>query len=289
MRGRLHLLCAGAALLAACTPAAEPAVAGAEAEPATLASPHPPAAPPQPALDPHALIGTHWILVEAEGEPVDRAGGGRDVTLEFGNRALGGHSGCNAYGAELRIEGRRFLTSGVESDMQGCAPPVSTIEERLYRALRDPFDFNIDESGRLVILKDGVPALRFRRVPPGPPLAGRPEPAALVGTRWRLVEADGVGVRDDPAYRMATLDFGERTFNGDSGCNHYSASYRVIGRRFVPTPVMATQIGCTGPVGALERRLFQILGSPFEVDADAEGRLVIVGAGGAPVLRLEPR
>jgi heat shock protein HslJ len=246
-----------------------------------------PVATPPP-MEPRALIGTRWRLIEVGGAPVARWRYRNEATLEFGARSFGGHSGCNDYGTGYEIEGRRFVTASIEADAIGCLPPVSTVEERLFRALGGGFEFEIDAEGRLVILKDGAAALRFARIAPPPPLAARPEPAALIGTRWRLVEADGRRIRDDPAYEMVTLDIGEGDLSGSSGCNGYSARYRLQGRRFLPTPVTATQRGCAPPIGPLERRLFQLLGAPFEVDADAEGRLVIV-SGGAPALRFEPR
>lgn len=287
----LHWKGGAAALLlglAGCAAEAPPALAvppEAEAVPVQAA---PPAPLPRALPDPRVLIGTRWMLVLAAGAAVGPGIGGELPWVEFGSDAFGGHSGCNNYGTRYRIEGRRFVTEGIEANMMACAPPVGPTEERLYRALGGPFDFDIEPDGRLVILKEGAAALRFARVPPTPPLAARPEPAALVGTRWRLVEADGVRVADDPAYQMVTLDWGDRSFNGSSGCNGYSASYRLQGRRFVPTPPMATQRGCGTPVGTLERRLFRILGAPFEVDADAEGRLVIL-SGGVPVLRFVGR
>lgn len=270
----------------ACTNGAaapEPAPVAVAAAPAPLIPPLPvEPLPPEPAM----LAGTRWILVEAGGEPVPE--GTRPATLEFGDGSLGGHSGCNAYGTQYELDGRRFVTASVESDAQGCGPPVGTVEQRLFAALRSPFDVAFDARERLVVLKDGAPALRFRRVPPAPPLAGRPTPAALAGTRWRLVEADGRRILGDPAYRLVTLDFGDGTFGGYSGCNGYGTQYRLQGARFLPTPPMATQRGCGQPVGTLERRLFAILGAPFEVDADADGRLVIL-SGGVPVLRFQSR
>jgi heat shock protein HslJ len=282
---------AAAALLfaaSACT-ATEPAPTPAPApEPLPLESaPVPPPVPERRLLDPRDLVGTRWLLAEAAGTTVE-PGSGERPWVEFGARALGGHSGCNNYGTEFQVEGGRFVTAGIEANAQGCGPPVGTTEERLFRALGSPFEAELDGEERLVIVKDGAPALRFRRVQPAPPLTGRPAPAALVGTRWRLVEADGRSIGDDPAYQMVTLDFGERSFNGGSGCNGYSAEFRLQGARFLPTPVMATQRGCGPPVGTLERRLFQILGGPFEVDADAQGRLIVL-SGGVPVLRFVAR
>lgn len=289
MRGFRNMIVLATAVSGGCasTPGgvAPAPVSGAAAAPAPAA---PPAPPPRVLPEARVLIGTRWVLVEAAGAPVGPGIGGALPWVEFGSEGFGGHSGCNNYGTQYRVEGRRFVTQGIEANMMACAPPVGPTEERLYRALGGPFDFDIEADGRLVILKDGEAALRFARVPPTTPLAARPEPAALVGTRWRLIEADGVRVADDPAYQMVTFDMGDRSFNGSSGCNGYSASYRMQDRRFVPTPPMATQRGCGPPVGTLERRLFQILGAPFEVDTDAEGRLVIL-SGGVPVLRFVGR
>lgn len=287
----LHLK--GAALpallaLGACSaPAREspaPAAAPAERPVAAVPAPPPPAAPET--TDPRALIGTRWTLVEAEGRAVPTR---PPVTLEFGSSGYGGHGGCNNYGARSRMEGPRIVTEEISSTLIGChGSAAGDTEAALFRGLGGAFETRIEPDGRLAILKEERAALRFARVPPTPPLAARPEPAALVGTRWYLVEADGRRVHGVPGYGLVTLDIGDRGFSGSSGCNSYGASYSLLGRRFVPIAVTATQRGCGPPVGPLERRLFQILGAPFEVDADAEGRLVIL-SGGAPVLRFAGR
>jgi heat shock protein HslJ len=192
----LHLKSAAALflLLAACTAPPLPS-AGARPEPAAPAPAPPPAAEPEEP-PPSALFGTRWVLAAIDGA---RVAPQPPATLLFGERGLGGHSGCNAYGVNFRIDGRRFVTAGVGATQRGCRDPVGETERRLFAALGSPFDV-VHRPGRsLTILKTGRPALLFEPAPPPPRLPQRPDEADLLGTSWLLVEADGRPIAGDQA------------------------------------------------------------------------------------------
>lgn len=143
-RGGISLLCLACIVAAACSGSGAPA------------------GEPQAPTD---LAGTRWRLVEAEGRPVPPEQGFGPVTLEFSSDGrLGGFSGCNAYGAEYRIEGGRVVTSPIEANAQGCPGPVGSLEARLFEVLRDGFDHSVEADGTLVLSDEGRPALEWERV-----------------------------------------------------------------------------------------------------------------------------
>lgn len=95
----------------------------------------------------------------------------------------------------------------------------------------------------------------------------------LRGTEWVLGMIDG---RTWPVGNVpdVTLSFGLRRFEGFSGCNEYSAGYRMDGWRLVLGRVTTTLIACRGERGWVEDRFFEILnGSPAATARQKELRL----------------
>jgi heat shock protein HslJ len=115
---------------------------------------------------------------------------------------------------------------------------------------------------------------------PLPPLPT--QPARLVGTRWRLLASGQERIADLPGSRPVTLEIGVGAIGGHSGCNNYGAAYRVEEDQFVPSPIEADGAACADPVGAVERRLFETLGSPFWTLLEA-GHLKIWNSEGPPL------
>ncbi|HEX8216934.1 MAG TPA: META domain-containing protein, partial [Allosphingosinicella sp.] len=87
--------------------------------------------------DPASLIGTRWVLVEAGGRPVPPR---PPATLNFEAARFGGHGGCNGYGGEYLIEGRRIVVGLVGSTLIGCSGPVGAVEDALFRGIGGAFE-----------------------------------------------------------------------------------------------------------------------------------------------------
>jgi heat shock protein HslJ len=101
-------------------------------------------------------------------------------------------------------------------------------------------------------------------VSPGEQLRGTEWVLGLIGGRtWPIGDAPDV-----------TLSFGLHRFEGFSGCNEYSAGYRMDGWRLVLGRVTTTLIACTGERAWVEDRFFEILnGSPVATARQKELRL----------------
>ena len=112
--------------------------------------------------DPASLAGTRWVLIEAGGTRVPPR---PPVTLNFEAGRFGGHSGCNGYGGEYRIEGRRIVVGLVSSTLVGCSGPVGDVEQLLFRAIGGAFEVAHRRGHSLTILREGRPALLFAPAP----------------------------------------------------------------------------------------------------------------------------
>lgn len=122
--------------------------------PAPFAAPDAPAAP---VTDPASLAGTRWVLIEAGGERVPPR---PPVTLNFEAGRFGGHGGCNGYGAEYRIEGRRIVIGLIGSTLVGCSgTPVGDVEQRFFQGIGGAFEISHRRGQSLTILRDGRPVL----------------------------------------------------------------------------------------------------------------------------------
>jgi len=82
-----------------------------------------------------AIQGTKWKLALANGR--EWPGGERDVTLEFLARRLGGSNGCNSYGANWTMEGRRLHVGVVQSTSMACLDVATAhVSNLLWEVLR---------------------------------------------------------------------------------------------------------------------------------------------------------
>lgn len=113
-----------------------------------------------------------------------------------------------------------------------------------------------------------------------------PPPPDFAGTHWVLEEAEGLRLGASPGHRPVTLVFDGRRLVAGSGCHGHAAPYSVEEFRILTRQLIATEARCTMAVEPLERRVFAILGSPFDFRLADDGDLVVLRAGRA-VLRFQ--
>ena len=225
MRSRPFLAAVAVATVAACAPASEPDDAGS-----------PPAAS-APALD-----GTEWVLAALGGRPPVP---GTRVTLELQERSAGGYGGCNWYGGVYRADGG-FVVDSVMSTMRACIAEGVTEQESAYLAALARVR-EARRAGERLELADsaGTVLLAFTRRPPLPM-----DPAALVGTRWRLRGGDAAPTPPDTT---ATLRLADSTASGHAGCRDYTGTYTATGDRIRFTSLAMAGTECPRGEAALRR------------------------------------
>lgn len=186
--------------------------------------------PSEPTPD---LDGTGWALIRLEGrEPVR----GSHVSLRFEEDQLGGVAGCNAYGGVYEADPDGSLAVGdIASTDMACLQPAGVLDQEAayLRLLGTAAAYRVEDD-RLIIDSEGEEgALVFAALPGS---AG--DPAALVGTAWRLVSLNGETARQD--YTMAFPSRGLAV--GRAVCRAYLARYVTEDRRlsFVATSMAGT-------------------------------------------------
>jgi heat shock protein HslJ len=105
---------------------------------------------------------------------------------------------------------------------------------------------------------------------------------SLADTSWLLNIVDGGDwpVGDAPD---VTLVFGNNRLHGFSGCNSYSAKWRMVDGRIEVGRFTSTLVGCSGEVGRIEHRLFHILSASPAVGDGGVTELRLTGGRGVLV------
>lgn len=124
---------------------------------------------------------------------------------------------------------------------------------------------------------------------PSPPQAAEPEPVAsaaapdaLSGTEWLAPElASGSGAQGV----TPSLRFDPRRISGSGGCNRFSGRVEASGDTLRLGPLAATRKACAAPAMQNEDRFFGALEKTRRARIE-DGRLVLLGEDGVPLLRL---
>jgi heat shock protein HslJ len=104
-------------------------------------------------------------------------------------------------------------------------------------------------------------------------------PTQLAGGAWRLVDLNG---RTPPPAPDVTLEFTADQVGGTAPCNGFGGAYRYdpSNGAFGIDRLISTKRACVaGPGNELEAAYFAGLRAVTEANVDADGRLVLVGAG----------
>ncbi|HEY0596047.1 META domain-containing protein [Sphingopyxis sp.] len=102
-------------------------------------------------------------------------------------------------------------------------------------------------------------------------------PAELAGTSWTFASIGGVDVAAD---RPTSLIFDGTRLSGSAGCNRFSGSYAVEGRRLTAGPLMATEMACPGAGMTQENAFFALMRGPVGLSFPTDGTLVLTASDG---------
>lgn len=173
---------------------------------------------PEAVLDP-ALDDTEWILTSLRGqEPLDTT----RITLDIFGNQVGGTSGCNSYGAEIRtIADGTFDVAGTAMTEMACEglEGVMAQEGAYIDAFTSATAYRLEGDTLTLLDEAGEPLLTYIRQG-----AQAADPATLVGSAWRLATYNGEAV---DVRRPVTLIFGETRYWGQSECRGYVGTYQV--------------------------------------------------------------
>ncbi|MDT0575270.1 META domain-containing protein [Croceicoccus sp. F390] len=94
---------------------------------------------------------------------------------------------------------------------------------------------------------------------------------------WRITQ---IGYDVAPQPTAPTINFAlDGRLYGDTGCNNFSAEYKLDGSAISKTAIAVTQRACEPGLMQQERRFLDVLNGIDRVTLDADGRLVLEGNG----------
>lgn len=103
-----------------------------------------------------SLVGT-WNLTAygPEGSTIPAAADSQANVTFNEDGTLTGHSGCNGFGGEYKVDGDQITFSGLISTLVACGEPLVTQESTLYRVLSGTATYEID-GDTLTLNQDGT-------------------------------------------------------------------------------------------------------------------------------------
>ena len=111
---------------------------------------------------PDPLAGTSWALISSENRLTLN---GRPITLRFEHGGVQGSSGCNSFGGDYRLSGKRIVIENLFSTMMACPEPEGIMEqEQHYLYLLGEVDSYSIVGGNLQLFASRSELLTFKLV-----------------------------------------------------------------------------------------------------------------------------
>jgi heat shock protein HslJ len=141
------------------------------------------------------------------------------ITLTFEGEKLSGYSGCNSYGGPYTQTGSNLRVGMVAMTLMACLDDDVMQQEQTYaEVLSNVAKFRLGDNRLELLDKSGAARLTYARQET---FTG--QPAALVGTEWRLLTLDGSALDETLSF---TLTFTEDGYSGLAGCRHFEGNYQ---------------------------------------------------------------
>lgn len=196
-----------------------------------------------------ALEKRDWHLHRYLGESgkMSPVQAGTTIDAGFNEGRISGSAGCNRYFAPYHsgADNHLKLTSATRSTQMACPPAVSDQEKRYLTLLSSVTSWQRQNESLLLFDKEQHNILQFVAA----------EPTTLERTQW---QAGGInngrgGVVTGHNTRLATAMFIDGEISGNAGCNRFSASYEINGKKITIGPAMTTRKHCAEPDGVMEQ------------------------------------
>jgi heat shock protein HslJ len=195
--------------------------------------------------DRNPLAGSRWEVTSLrKGAEMQGAHPTTIVTIVFGTETAEGYDGCNRYVAPYDVDGDTLTFGDISRTGVACAAADHVTQaDAFVEAVEAVTEFTLfaDE----LELRAGTGALvRFRRVDDLP----------LTHIAWSMTgyrTATG-GMTSPLDGAPVTLWFGpDGDVGGSTGCNSYSAEYRMTGAELSIHGISQTEMACAEPAGVM--------------------------------------
>lgn len=166
------------------------------------------------------------------------------VVLEDGTAA--GSDGCNRYRFDYSVHGESISFDGLALTGSACESDHGDQGEAFISAMQKARRFDISHDALELADEDGSVVMRLR-------------PATDLPLVWVSFLSEGFAVDGgglvSPLTGISLAFSPDGTLAGVTGCNQYSAKYRVDGRDLVVEGLSYTEKACSDPPGVMEEEL----------------------------------
>lgn len=228
-----------------------------------------------------ALVDTDWVLTAIHGRPPLE---GVRITLSLGAESFGGLAGCNHYGGTYVAASDDVLTLGeITVTAMLCLEPEGVMKQEggYTQALAEAAGYRVTGDTLEILDVTGQVVLAYSRQP-----SYDTDPAALIGTAWQAIEANGEPVAGDVP--LTLVFYREGILGGQAGCRDFIASAHMEGDALTLPFMAMLDPGCDPQETALDQEsaLLGVLSDRAAVEL-AGDRLILHGERGGTVI-LEP-
>jgi heat shock protein HslJ len=190
------------------------------------------------------VTGKVWNLTLLQGKELLP---GSNITAQFTTDGkVGGSSGCNRYAGSYASSGNSLqITSPLASTMMACAQELMDQETAYLTALSEVKTFSVTDDQLTLSDASSKSILVFKA-----------QSQDLSGTSWDVIAYNNgkQAVTSVLAGSNITAEFGsDGTLSGNSGCNTYSGTYTVTGKKITISPLASTRMACSNPAGVMEQ------------------------------------
>ncbi len=189
-----------------------------------------------------SLAGTSWIVTGYNNgkQAVVSVAAGTELTANFGaDGKLTGSAGCNNYTASYQTDGNKISIGPAAATQKACEQAVMDQEQQYLAALATAAIYRIDGNKLELRTADGALAASFQKAAAGS--------SALPGSSWVVLGYNNgkQAVVSTMAGTDLTANFGaDGMLSGNSGCNEYSATYKIDGDKISIGPAATTRKAC---------------------------------------------
>jgi heat shock protein HslJ len=210
-----------------------------------------------------ALVETVWELQTIiTGDTARSVLPGSLITVEFeADGRVSGFAGCNSFSSTYMLDEKGLGFHIFTTTLMACQDSELMDQESLFLNLLQESTSLSLEGDQLTISSDESDLI-FRPV----------SHLSLEETDWVLTGiATGGAVVQNRTDEMITARFADGMLAGSTGCNSYSATYEIAGKRLSLGPVNSTRRACADEIMQRESEFLEALGrvTSFETRLDA--------------------
>ena len=234
------------------------------------------------------LGGTSWIVTGYNNgkQAVVSVAVGTELTANFGaDGKLSGSAGCNNYTAGYQTTGNKISIGPAATTLKACEQAIMDQETQYLAALATAATYRVDGTKLELRTADGALAATFQKA--------ASSSNALPGTSWIVIGYNNgkQAVVSTMAGTDLTAKFGtDGMLTGNSGCNDYTATYKIDGDKISIGPAATTRKACEQAVMDQETQYLAALSTAatYKIDGSKLELRTADGALAADFMKASP-